>query len=216
MDGEWFFYFFMATAILAGLTVLQFYKGRKINLAILEQSIRILEDVFKPKDKNYTVIGIYVGYSALYKIYKDLINTVEAVVTLLPRQSLLYYPISRLTSRFDKIYLVIHYDRDKILLGEAHVVKKGYYRLGIRRTIRGIEKMNIETINIANKTYYLVYTHRNLVEKLLNFVQSLSNPTLVNHVAVVPQYRRLYLTAKLNLENLSELVAKFYELGKKL
>lgn len=216
MNGELFYIFFVATAILAGLSVLQFFKGRKINLAILERSIRILEDVFKPKDKNYTVIGIYVGYSALYKIYRDLINAVETVVTLLPRQSLLYYPISRLTSRFDKIYLIIHYDKDKILLGEAHVVKKGYYRLGMRRTIHGIEKMNIETIRIGGKTYYLVYTHRNLVEKLLEYVESLSNPTLVNHIAIVPKYRRLYLAAKLNLENLSEMASKFYELGRRL
>lgn len=213
---EFFYVFFVVTVILAGLSVLQFFKGRKINLAILERSIRILEDVFKPRDKNYTVIGIYVGYSALYRIYKDLISTIETVVTLLPRQSLLYYPISRLTSRFDKIYLIIHYDKDKTLLGEAHVVKKGYYRLGIKRNIRGIEKMNIETTRIAGKHYYLVYTHRNLAEKLLEYIKSLSDPTLVNHIAVVPKHRRLYLAARLDLENLSEIASKFYELGRRL
>lgn len=211
-----FYVFFVVTVILAGLSVLQFFKGRKINLAILERSIRILEDVFKPRDKNYTIIGIYVGYSALYRIYKDLINTIETVVTLLPRQSLLYYPISRLTSRFDKIYLIIHYDIDKTLFGEAHVVKKGYYRLGIKRNIRGIEKMNIETTRIAGKHYYLVYTHRNLAEKLLEYIKSLSDPTLVNHIAVVPKHRRLYLAARLDLENLSEIASKFYELGRRL
>ena len=53
---------FVIVIILAGVSVVWFYKKRKVNLMILEKSIRILEKVYQPYDKKYTVIGIYVGY----------------------------------------------------------------------------------------------------------------------------------------------------------
>ncbi len=213
MDGNIAVYLFIFIALVAGISTLQFYRGRKQNLMILEYSIRVLEKSFKPRDKNYTVIGIYIGYDATYKVIHDMIKNIKAVVLLLPRQSLLYMPIAKLTSRFDKIFLIINYKKDKNFPGEAHLVKKGYYRLGIKRTIKGIEKMRIERISIGTNKYYLVYTHRSLVEKLINFAKQLEDPSIINHLAIVPKNKRLYLAAKLVPDKLEELAKKFYKLG---
>ncbi len=213
MDGSIAVYLFIFIALIAGLSTLQFYRGRKQNLKILEHSIRVLERSFKPKDKNYTVIGIYIGYDATYKVIHDMIKNIKAVVLLLPRQSLLYMPIAKLTSRFDKVFLIINYKKDKNFPGEAHLVKKRYYRLGIKRTIKGIEKMRIERISIGTNKYYLVYTHRSLVEKLINFAKQLEDPSIINHLAIIPKNKRLYLAAKLVPDQLEELAKKFYKLG---
>ncbi len=207
---------FVLLVLLAGAATVQFFRGRKKNLSILEKSIRILEDVFKPKDKNYTIIGIYVGYSALLKIKKAFIDTVEAVVLLFPRQSMLYAPIARLTSRYDRAYVIIHYTKDKNFPGEAHIVQKGFYRLGIRRAIRNIEKMKVEETRIAGRKYYLIYTNRYLVEQLINYLKNLEDPTLVKHLAVVPWKKRLYMALKLDIDKYGEILSKYYELAKRI
>ncbi len=208
-------YIFILIVVLAGAATVQFFKGRKKNLAMLEKSIRILEKVFKPQDKNYTIIGLYVGYSAIYRLKDPAIKAVETVVLLFPRQSLLYAPIAKLTSRYDKAYIIVHYAW-KRFPGEAHLVAKGYYRLGIKRAIKGIEKMKIEKIMIGNKQYYLVYTDRRLAEKLLNYAKNLENPHLVQHMAIVPKSKRLYMAIRLDIDRFKEMVQKYYELAKSL
>lgn len=205
------FLLMMAVFILASVSVLQFYKGRKTNLKILEYSIKALEKTFTPRDKKYTIVGIYIGYTTLYKIFRKTLSTIQATVLLLPRQSLLYMPIAKLTSRYDRIYLVFNYSREMVV--EAHVVRKWYYRLGIRRAIRGIKKMRIEKTKIDGKDYYLVYTQRSMAQKLLDYITSLKNPHMVNHVAVVPKLKRLYVAAKLDKENLNDFLKKTYELA---
>jgi len=201
---------FVVVIILAGASVVWFYKKRRVNLMILEKSIRILEKVYQPYDKKYTVIGIYVGYSALFKVLKKALRTVEVVTLLLPRQSLMYLPISKLTSRFDKIFIIYHYDKETHFPGEAHLVRKGYYRLGIKRAIHGIEKMRIEKTRIYGKEYYMIYNNRRVAEKLLSLIQNLKDPLLVQHVAVVPKLHRLYIAAKLDIRYLEDLALKTF------
>ncbi|ADI31794.1 hypothetical protein [Staphylothermus hellenicus] len=74
--------------------------------------------------------------------------------------------------------------------------------------------MRVENIKIGGKSYYLIYTHRSLLEKILNFVKGLENPLIIDHIAVVPKMKRLYLAARLNLNNLEDLSKKFLELAK--
>lgn len=201
---------FIIVIILAGVSVVWFYKKRKVNLMILEKSIRILEKVYQPYDKKYTVIGIYVGYSALYKVLKKALKTIEVVTLLLPRQSLMYLPIAKLTSRFDKVFIIYHYDKETHFPGEAHIVRKGYYRLGIKRAIHGVEKMRVEKTRISGKEYYMIYNNRRVMEKLLSMIQNLKNPLLIQHAAVVPKLHRLYIAAKLDIEYLEDLASKTY------
>ncbi len=210
------FILFMGLVLIAAVSMMQFYRGRKKNLRILEESIKILEDVFKPRDKNYTVIGIYIGYSASFKIDNPIIKNVEAVILLFPRQSLLYAPIAKITSRFDRAYIIVNYNKAKKFPGEAHVIARGFYRLGIKHTIRNIEKMRIERIKIGSKDYYLVYNNRGLAEKLLNYLKNLENPLQVKHIAIVPRVNRLYMALKLDMETFKDTIKKYYELASKI
>ncbi len=205
---------FFGLLALAGVTVLQFYRGRRKNLEILEKSIRIMEEALRPKDKNYTVIGLYVGYSAKYLIERGGVNEFEATVVLLPRQSLFYIPIAKITSRFDRVYLIFRTVREPY--AEAHLVRKGYYRMGVKRVIRGIENMTIESIDINGRKYLLVYTSKALAKRLLDFARGLSNPHILNHVAIVPRARHLYIAAKLDLDVFSELLRKGYHLASEI
>ena len=199
---------------LAAAATLQFFKGRKSNLSILEQTIKSMEGIYRPLDKDYTIIGLYVGYTAKYKVIKRGIASIEATILLIPRQSLFYLPIAKLTSRFDRVF--IHYFYRGKVMHEAHVVRKGYYRLGIRREIRGIERMMVAEEVINGEKYYLIYTNRNAIEPLIKLVKSLPNPSVINHVALVPANNSLYLAAKLDMKVFDTLIKNSYELAAKL
>lgn len=200
--------------VLTLIAVTQFYRGRKLNLILIEFTARKLEEILKPKDKNYQWVGLYVGYKAMFNVNLKNIKRVEAVITLMPRQSLLYYPIALITSRHDKLVMFFRY-KGKVR-GEAHLVKKHYYRLGIRRIIKGIEKMAVKTIKINGKTYYLIYNDYELSRKLVNTVLSLKKPTIVNHIAVVQSNNSLYLAAKVVPKYFEELIENTYLLAQSI
>lgn len=201
----------MLIIIVAFVAVTQFLRGRKMNLMLIAFTADKLEEVFKPKDKIYQWIGLYVGYRAVFKLARKLLDRVEVTVTLMPRQSLFYYPISLLTSRHDKIFLVFCYN--KTFPKEAHVVRKGYYWRGIRRAIKNIDRMRVDTVNIKGTQYYLVYEDANTVNKLLLLIKQLSDPSTINHLAIVPKNSTLYVSAKIKIHSLEELLDKVYKLA---
>jgi len=202
---------FIALVVLALVAVAQFIRGRKINLLLISFTADRMEKIIKPKDKIYQWIGLYVGYRAIYKLLKNSLDRVEVTVTLLPRQSLLYYPISLLTSRFDRIFLVFCYN--KILSREAHIVRKGYYRRRIEKVIKNASRMRIDRISIKGVQYYLVYEDANAVNKLLTLAKDLSDPSIVNHLAIVPKNKALYIAARIKVQSFEELLNKAYRLA---
>lgn len=202
---------FIVLVVLAFIAVAQFIKGRKMNLMLMSFTASKLEEVLKPKDKIYQWIGLYVGYRAVFKLMKGSLDRAEVTVTLMPRQSLLYYPISLLTSRFDRIFLVFCYN--EIIPREAHIVRKGYYRRRIEKVIKNASRMRIDRINIKGIQYYLVYEDANTVNKLLKLVKNLSDPSIVNHLAIVPKNRTLYIAARIKVQLFEELLNKAYELA---
>lgn len=199
---------FIIAFMLAAVAVLQFFKGRKLNLMLIKYTAEKFEEVLKPKDKEYQLIGLYVGYKAKFEVQCKSLKKVEAVVTLIPRQSLLYFPIAMLTSRFDKVYLFFRYGRS--FSGEAHIIRKHYYRLGLRRVISGIERMRVKEEEIGGKMFYLVYNDAALMNKLIKFIKRLNTPHIVNHVAIVPSNKSVFISAKISLKSFEELLSKIY------
>ncbi len=202
---------FVLLVVLAIAAVLQFAKGRKINLTLISFTANKMEEVFKPRDKIYQWIGLYVGYKAVYKLMKNTLDRVEATLLLLPRQSLLYYPISLIISRFDRIYLVFCYNKN--IPYEAHVVRKGYYRRRIDKVIKNAAYMKKDKVMVKNTEFYLVYKNASTVNKLLQFVKNLENPSIVNHVALVPKNNTLYIAAKVKPQVFQDLLLKAYDLA---
>ncbi len=189
----------LAVLVLAGILVLQFYRGRKINLALQEKVIRELEEVFRPVDKIYQVIGIYVGFRGVLKLDDPSIERVEVTTILMPRHSLLYYPISLLTVRMDKV--MIHLVPRGRVPGEAHVVRKGYYRLGASRVIEGSELMESWEEVIGGRRFE-VFDASNLSGRLLQAVRSLPDPGTVNHLALVPANNTIFFAFRLRPDSL--------------
>ncbi|NJE48294.1 hypothetical protein [Thermococcus sp. 9N3] len=190
--------------VIAGASTLQFYKGRKLNLQLMQHYLRSIEEVVKPEDKDYVWLGGYIGFRASYKVNRDNIRKFEYTLTLLPRHSLLYFPIALLTSRHDKIYFVIRPFAE--IKREAHLIQKGYYRL--KPNIENEEFLQRETIEIAGKEYEALYEKKRDVVKLKELVESLSKPHNVKHVSLTPKTNVFYVLMKPEPETIEKDVEK--------
>ncbi len=181
-----------ALMVVAALTSIQFYKGRKLNIQLMQHYLRSIEEIVKPEDKDYVWLGGYIGFRANYKINQENIRKLEYTLTLLPRHSLLYFPIALLTSRHDKLYVVLRPFAN--IKREAHLIQKGYYRL--KPNIENEPLLQKEEIEIAGKTYEALYEKKRDVIKLKELVESMSKPANIKHVSLTPKTNVFYVLMK--------------------
>ncbi|NJE85876.1 hypothetical protein E3E23_08585 [Thermococcus sp. CX2] len=201
----------LALMVLAAVSSIQFFKGRKLNLALMQHYLRSIEDVVKPEDKEYIWLGGYVGFRAFYKINRDNIRKFEYTLTLLPRQSILYFPIALLTSRHDKLYIIIKPLSQ--IKHEAHLIQKGYYRM--KPKIENEEFLQREIVEIAGKKYEALYEKKRDVELLKYLVESLSKPHNVKHVSLTPKTNVFYIFMKPEPDTIEEDIKKIVEFAKR-
>ncbi|ANF21783.1 hypothetical protein [Thermococcus piezophilus] len=201
----------LALMVLAAISSIQFFKGRKLNLALMQHYLRSIEDVVKPENKEYIWLGGYVGFRAFYKINRDNIRKFEYTLTLLPRQSILYFPIALLTSRHDKLYIIIKPLSQ--IKHEAHLIQKDYYRM--KPKIENEEFLQREIVEIAGKKYEALYEKKRDVELLKYLVESLSKPHNVKHVSLTPKTNVFYIFMKPEPDTTEEDIKKIVEFTKR-
>jgi hypothetical protein len=189
--------------ILAGAATLQFYKGRKLNLMLMKHYLNEIEDVIKPVDKEYVWLGGYVGYKAKYKTSGQI--EVETTLTLLPRQSLLYFPIALITSRHDKLFLVFRLIDVK---GNAHLIQKEYFR--IKPKIEEEELLNRDYVDINGVSFEVLFDDRKLADRLIDLVKMLPEPRNIKHISFTSKTDVFYVFMKPEPENVKEYLKTIY------
>ncbi|ASJ12745.1 hypothetical protein [Thermococcus thioreducens] len=190
--------------VLAALTTIQFYKGRKLNLQLMYHYLKSIEEVVKPEDKEYVWLGGYIGFRATYKVNRENIRKFEYTLTLLPRHSLLYFPIALITSRHDKLYVVVKPFAQ--IKREAHLIQKGYYRM--RPDIENEPLLQKEVIEIAGKKYEALYEKRRDIEGLRALIEGMSKPHNVKHISLTPKTNVFYVLMKPEPDTIGEDVEK--------
>ena len=116
------FYLFIAATVLLSLG---YTWGKRRNTRIYLSAFNALVDALKPKDQNFTNIGGLTGYHANIVPHKNrFVHHVEATITLLPRQSWLYYPFSKMIRRFDRLFVTMIYSKKaENLTAEGHLIE---------------------------------------------------------------------------------------------
>lgn len=79
-----------------------FYWGYRKNLSIMKETAKLLEEYFTPARKHYRWIGGVVGFEAQYFLLDG--RKIHIKLILLPRHAILYYPISLLIHKRDKLF----------------------------------------------------------------------------------------------------------------
>lgn len=181
------FYLFIAFSFFLGLS---FFWGKRTNHKIFLSAFNDLIRVIKPADQTFTNIGGLIGYHANFIPKKNIIEKVDATITLLPRQSLLYLPVSKLIRKYDRLFITIHLKSAPV--SEGHLIETGYARFRGPK-ITNADRMERESIKWGGLDFFLYYEQQRMRGKLMDFVRNNPDPGVVRHIAVVPRERRCFV-----------------------
>jgi hypothetical protein len=197
--------------VLALMATAGYFWGRKKNRWIGSWIAHETEAALRPKDTQYVNIGGTIGYHFTYALEAPF-KEAKGTFTLLPRQSILYLPLSFLIRRHDRYYLQIYADR--ALLGEGHILREDYYRKE-RGQIAGVERMREERVALAGTPYVLLWSERKLEAPLKRFAErSLGGDGQLLHFCCYPRDRNFYLYLSPVREQLEPLLRRVVgELG---
>lgn len=176
--------------VLAVMTTAGYFWGRKKNRWIGGWIAKETEAALQPKDTQYVNIGGTIGYHFTYALTAPF-KEAKGTFTLLPRQSILYLPISFLIRRHDRYFLQLY--TEERLPGEAHILREDYYRKDPNR-ITDAEAMRRDSVSLDGRSYVLLWRHPGLDRHLRRLLERLEGrgETLL-HFCCYPGNRNFYL-----------------------
>jgi hypothetical protein len=180
------FFLFISFSVL--LTLGYFY-GRRSNRRIYQSAFNDLVDIVKPDDQNFTNIGGAVGFHANLVVKKKgtPFSRVDATITLLPRHSWLYLPISKLIRKYDRLFITLYLKKPP--LEEAHLIESKYSKF-MGSKIENAHLMRRETVKWENFDFHLYYSSREMLEKMRAFIKKNPAPGIIRHIALVPEQKK--------------------------
>lgn len=182
--------FFLFIAFTVSLS-LGYIWGRRQNKQLFLSAFNDLVNVVQPDDQTFTNIGGLVGYHAKLLIkHKSPISQVDATITLLPRHSWLYLPISFLIMRYDRLFITI-YIKPR-LPGEGHIIESKY--AGFRGPkITNVNRLNRESIAWGGFDFYLYHETVKVRDHLKEFIDKNPDPGTIRHIAFVPDQNKSFV-----------------------
>ncbi|HMA66701.1 MAG TPA: hypothetical protein VKO20_02670 [Desulfosalsimonadaceae bacterium] len=185
------FYLFIAFTI---LLVLGYCWGRRRNVRIYRQAFEELIAIFDPRDRQFTNIGGLTGYHAkLFPKGRGTITRVDATITLLPRQALLYYPVSRILRGFDRLFITLHL-KEGLAAGmdEAHLIEKRY--AGFKGPkITNQERLRCEEADWGGMEFFLYSGSGRAARQLRRLLSQSGLPGTIRHIALVPEQEKVFV-----------------------
>lgn len=193
----------MVLLLLGLVASLQYWRGRRLNLTLIRELSRQMEEALRPKEKNYTWIGGYVGVVAEYTLEDENYSKVKATISLLPHHSLLYLPISLLLGRKDRVYFLIYPKRK--LKGRAHVLsgKKPSSLKGLPR-FSFVDSVTLKGVNL--KRYY---NSKDEAEFLTKVASRLKDPRSFEHLAANVEENAYYASMVVGRGDVADLLKSF-------
>ena len=179
--------FFLFIGISALLTFGYFW-GRRRNRKIFLSAFNDLIAIVKPDDQHFTNIGGAIGFHAnlIVKKKKAVLSRLDATITLLPRQSWLYLPVSKLTRKYDRLFISLYFKRQPP--EEAHLIELGYSRFKGSK-ITNAASLKKKEIGWGGLKYCLYYQSPKIKEAMERFVSKNPDPGTVRHIAMVPEQK---------------------------
>ena len=185
------FYLFIAATVLLSLG---YTWGRRRNIKIYLAAFNALVDALKPKDQSFTNIGGLTGYHANIVPHKNrFIHHVEATITLLPRQSWLYLPFSRMIRRFDRLFITMIFSKKaENLIAEGHLIEDRFSSFRGPK-ISNADKLEHEELNWGTSRFHLYYENDDVKKELSDLMEKLPEPGELRHVALMPDQAHFFI-----------------------
>jgi hypothetical protein len=182
-----FFLFIALTALL----VLGYFWGRRKNKGIYVSSLNDLMRVINPTDQTFTNIGGAIGYHAKFKGgKKSFLSNAEITILLLPRQAWLYFPISLLIRRWDRLFITLN--MKNYPPAEGHLIESSYAAFRGPK-ITNEKRLKKEPVQWGNARFILYYANNNTRGHFMNLLQSAQEPGGIKHIAFVPHQKKCFV-----------------------
>jgi hypothetical protein len=171
------------------LLTLGYFWGRRSNRKIYHSAFNDLVEIVRPDDRNFTNIGGAVGFHANLFVKKKgtPFSRVDATITLLPRHSWLYLPISKLTRKYDRLFITLYLKKSPS--EEAHLIESKYSKF-IGSKIKNAHLLNHEAVKWENLDFHLYYHGPEMREKMRSFIRNNPSPGIIRHIALVPEQKK--------------------------
>ncbi len=198
---------FPVIVILAGVVTIQFFYGRKLNLALMRNVIVTLEEIIRPKDQLYTWLGGYIGFKAEYDVDDTAVEKIEATLTLLPRHSILYLPVSKITLKDDRLFIVF---RSRYpIRGDVHIIRRGLYKFG-----KGIDnpmEYFDDRIALNGLEYDVFFKKKEDKDKLIKLISGLPVEK-IKHISITPSTRVIYAFITPEKRVIQEIIPRMFKI----
>ncbi|MCE4599026.1 MAG: hypothetical protein F7C81_02380 [Desulfurococcales archaeon] len=156
--------------------------------------IRGLEDLFKPKDKRYWLIGYLVGFQAKYWIRRGPLDKVLITYTTPPYHAFFYLPVVALARRREKLEVVMELNKPFRLSGPVHIYTDKIYsvKAAVERDMpRRQEPGRVVRELVVDGRRLKAYYHENSdLELALDITRSISKTGEALRVSIDPGKRR--------------------------
>jgi len=173
-------YMISALVVLALISMVSYFLGTKKNRWVVSSMSRQLENVLAPRSTNYVNIGGVIGYNFSYAMSAPYTNA-KGTITLSPRHSLLYLPISKLLGIGDRFFVNVF--TKKKIKGEAHIVDSGYLR---KANIEGLDSMERRETESKGKKFILLWRTSDMSKVLESTLASVNDPASLRHFCAYP------------------------------
>ena len=192
------------------LLTLGYFWGRRSNRRIYQSALNDLVDVVKPNDQTFTNIGGAVGFHANLFVKKKgtPFFRVDATITLLPRHSWLYLPISKLIRKYDRLFITLYLKKPPS--EEAHLIESNYSKF-MGSKIDNAHHLHHETVKWKNLDFHLYYSSREMLENMRSFMKKNPVPGIIRHIALVPEQKKGFIFMIPKLDQVARYFAPIYQ-----
>ncbi len=194
----------VALILLALVSTGAYFYGSKKNRWLSSEITHQLEEVLRPTNTNYVNIGGLIGYNFTYVLGNPFINA-KGTLTLRPRHSFLYLPISHLIGVRDHLFMNI-FTKNKFS-GEGHIIEESHLR---KAKIEGLDSMTRSEMSRGNKRFILLWRYKNLEADLKKVLEALPEPWMLKHFCVYAETKSFYIFGIPNKNRIKELVEPIF------
>ena len=166
--------------------------GRRKNKKIVLAVFKDLTDVIRPDDQTFTNIGGAIGYHAKLIVKKKgaLLSQADATITLLPRHSLLYLPISKIIRKYDRLFITLYLKRPPP--EESHLIEAKYS--GFRGSkIDNAQRLNREEVKWGKFDFQMYYESMAMHDHFAGLMKKNPDPGTIRHIAIVPNQKKVFI-----------------------
>ncbi|MFA7565434.1 MAG: hypothetical protein WCY01_00270 [Alkalispirochaeta sp.] len=168
--------------------------GRRFNRRVVMTALDPLVQVFNARDQQFTNIGGQTGYHAnIVPGNMRSVRRIDTTLTILPRQSLLYLPISLLIRRFDRMQTFFVFNkRGTVIREEAHLIDSRFEKMMGNR-IENAASLNREDVVWGGRKFHLYSASPVSRKWIQNLMNRMGQVDTVRHAGVIPGEERAYL-----------------------